>query len=165
MTKCKNLKNLIQSDKVFCFLFQYRQQTWGFYSDQVKVFVGSLANRKSPEKPQGANTKNTSVYLNLIKIHWCSRLYSSVVERCTCNAAAPGSNPGGAFCRKPDIWMTFCLEQIMRIQSIETFDLKTFWKEVILSHILTQPFLIRVDSRSTIQTIQSSAWNLIILTL
>ena len=23
-------------------------------------------------------------------------LYSSVVERCTCNAAAPGSNPGGA---------------------------------------------------------------------
>ena len=26
-------------------------------------------------------------------------LYSSVVERCTCNAAAPGSNPGGAsFC-------------------------------------------------------------------
>ena len=29
---------------------------------------------------------------------FCSqRLYSSVVERCTCNAAAPGSNPGGAF--------------------------------------------------------------------
>ena len=25
-----------------------------------------------------------------------SWLYSSVVERCTCNAAAPGSNPGGA---------------------------------------------------------------------
>ena len=23
-------------------------------------------------------------------------LYSSAVERCTCNAAAPGSNPGGA---------------------------------------------------------------------
>ena len=30
-------------------------------------------------------------------LHRSQRLYSSVVERCTCNAAAPGSNPGGAF--------------------------------------------------------------------
>ena len=32
-------------------------------------------------------------YLAMAAVRW---LYSSVVERCTCNAAAPGSNPGGA---------------------------------------------------------------------
>ena len=32
-------------------------------------------------------------YIVVTSVGW---LYSSAVERCTCNAAAPGSNPGGA---------------------------------------------------------------------
>ena len=39
-------------------------------------------------------------YLAMAAVRW---LYSSVVERCTCNAAAPGSNPGGALL----LWSVF----------------------------------------------------------